>query len=141
MKVKKVIIRNEMLDMILSLLLSFDIPIFKSKLDGINPKKIDMNFISKLYNQYDWDDWMKKSFQEELVYKKYVILNSNGNLIITELGKEFLRKGGYSEMDETEKQEKTIRTKTIESFKYGKWGFYLSIIAIIISIIALFLKE
>ncbi len=141
MTVKKIINRNEMLDMILNLLMSFEVPLFKSKLEEINPNKIDMDFISKLYDQYNWEDWMKKSFQDELIYKKYVLLDSTGNLIITDLGKDFKRNGGYAEIDETEKQEKTIRTKTIESFKYGKWGFFLSIIAIILSIIALILKE
>ena len=34
-----------------------------------------------------------------------------------------------------------IREKTIESFKYGIWGFWLSIIAIIISIIGIILQK
>jgi len=137
---KEIIHRNKMLDMILSLLMSLDVPLFKSKVDKINPSRIDMNFIATLYNQYEWEDWMKNSFQDELVYKKYVELDNEGNLYITEFGREFKRKGGYAEIDEKEGQEKTIRTKTISSFKYGEYGFYISIIATILSIIALIWK-
>lgn len=135
------IIRNDILDKILTLLMSFDAPLFKDMLDKINPSKINMDFISKTLPEYEWEDFMKKSFKEELLFKKYIVEDSNGNLSITELGKEFKRKGGYSSIDKKDNQENTIREKTIESFKYGIWGFWLSIIAIIISIIGILLQN
>lgn len=130
-----------MLDMILTFLMSVDIPVFKNKIKEVGREKIDMDFISEMYNEYDWEDWMKKSFQDELTYKKFVEVDKKGNLYITEIGKEFKRNGGYANSDKIQIQESTIREKTIESFKYGKWGFYMSIIAIIISIIALLLQK
>lgn len=47
-KSKNIIVRNEILDKILTLLMSFDTPIFKDMLNKINPSKIDMDFVSAL---------------------------------------------------------------------------------------------
>lgn len=107
--------RNKILDEILVLLMSFDATIFRDMLDKINPKKIDMDFISDTLSNYEWDDWMKNSFQDELVHKNYIELDSNGNLSITEIGKEFKRKGGYSQQDKIESQENIIREKRLKS--------------------------
>jgi len=96
--------RNKILDEILALLMSFDVPMFKHMLDSINPKKIDMGFISETLSKYEWDDWMKKSFQDELLHKNYIEIDNKGDLYITEIGKEFKRKGGYSQIDKVESQ-------------------------------------
>ena len=133
--------RNKILDEILVLLMSLDAKIFRDMLDKINPKKIDMDFISETLSNNEWDNWMKNSFQDELVHKNYIELDSNGNLSITEIGKEFKRKGGYSEQDKIESQENIIREKTIEKFKYDKFAFWFSIIAVGISLISLLLKH
>tara|TARA_B110000285_G_C15075576_1_gene590523 strand:+ start:284 stop:469 length:186 start_codon:yes stop_codon:yes gene_type:complete len=61
-------------------------------------------------------------------------------LYIREEGKEFKRKGGYSAINRKQNQEETIREKTIEKFRYDKIAFWLSLIAIGISIASLFLK-
>jgi len=133
--------RNKILDEILALLMSFDVPMFKHMLDSINPKKIDMGFISETLSKYEWDDWMKKSFQDELLHKNYIEIDNKGDLYITEIGKEFKRKGGYSQIDKVESQENTIREKTIEKFRYDKFAFWLSLIAIGVSLASLFFKQ
>jgi hypothetical protein len=133
--------RNKILDEILALLMSFEIPIFGDMLDNINPKNIDMDFISETLSKYEWDNWMKKSFQDELLHKNYIELDNKGDLCITEIGKEFKRKGGYSQIDKIVNQENIIREKTIEKFKYDKFAFWLSIIAIGISLASFFLNS
>lgn len=133
--------RNKILDEILALLMSFEVSIFRDMLDKINPKKIDMDFISETLSNYEWEDWMKNSFQDELLHKDYIKIDKSGNLNITEIGKEFKRKGGYSQIDKVESQENTIREKTIEKFRYDKFAFLLSLIAIGISLASLFFKQ
>ena len=83
------------------------------------------------------------------------------NDLLKPVGKEcikFKKKGGFKGYFKTEKdndvivkktktkeiqkevQETIIRKETIKSFKYGEWGFYISITALILSIITLLLK-
>ncbi|MDD3050272.1 MAG: hypothetical protein PHR06_03930 [Candidatus Cloacimonetes bacterium] len=135
------IVRNEILDKILAFLMSFDAPIFKEMLDKISPSKIDMDFVAEATPEYEWEDYMKVSFEKKLLFKNYISKDVNGNLSITEHGREFKRKGGYAAIDKRENQEDTIREKTIESFKYGKLALFISIVAIIISIIGLLLQK
>lgn len=139
MKYEK-IVRNEILDRILTLLMFYETPVFNSISNITYSSKINIDSISDMMPEYEWEDYMKESFEKELLYKNYITKDNEGNLSITEYGREFKRKGGYAAIDKKENQEDTIREKTIESFKYGKWGFYISIIAIIISTIALLLK-
>lgn len=131
------IIRNEMLDKILSFLLSLESPVINYQMKLLHGKEINMRFISELYENYDWDNdsWIQDSLKDELQHKEYIEKNESGLLFITEKGKDFIRKGGYSAIDKKENQEGIIREKTIEGFKYGTWGFWLSIISIIITII------
>ena len=63
-KSKNIIVRNEILDKILTLLMSFDTPIFKDMLNKINPSKIDMDFVSELYPEYEWEYYIKESFEK-----------------------------------------------------------------------------
>ena len=116
-----------------------DVPIY-DKLFVENIGNTTMDSLFELMPQFELEDWMKKSFQEELIHKKYIQIDNNGNLFISELGKEFKRKGGYSEIDKKEEQENTIREKTIEKFRYDKIAFWLSILAIGISIASIILK-
>jgi len=131
------IIRNEMLDKVLSFLLSLESPVISYKMRLLHEKDINMSFISELYEIYDWDSdyWIQNSLRNELQHKGYIEKNEKNLLIITENGKEFIRKGGYSAIYKKENQENIIREKTIEGFKYGKWGFWLSIIAIVITVL------
>jgi hypothetical protein len=52
------------------------------------------------------------------------------------------KKNKRTEINEIQKevQEGIIRKGTIESFEYGKWGFYLAVTALIVSILTLLLK-
>ena len=136
----KEIIRNEILDKILALLMSFDAPPFNEMLKIINPKIIDMDFVAQVYSEYEWENYMKDSFKKELIFKNFIIEDSEGNLSITEIGREFKRKGGYEAIDKKEIQEDIIREGTIKSFRYDKLALSLSIVAIIISIIGLIFR-
>ena len=136
----KPIVRNEILDRILTLLMFYETPVFNRVANVTYSSKINMDSIVDMMPEYEWENYMKKLFEDELLFKNYIIKDNNGNLSITEPGQEFKRKGGYAAIDKKENQENTIREKTIESFKYGEWGFYLAIIAIIMSIITLLLK-
>lgn len=132
--------RNEILDNILTLLMYRDVPIY-DKLFTENVRDSTMDSLFELMPQFELEDWMKKSFQQELLHKNYIGVDNNGNLFIKEKGKEFKRKGGYSAIDEKETQENLIREKTIEKFRYDKIAFWFSILAIGISIISLILKK
>lgn len=134
-------IRSEILNKILSLLLIQENPIFNSlSNNGDESEFIDLNEIIGLIPDYDIEDWMVKEFKKELLFKNYIEENDAGLVKITEPGKEFIRKGGYRSVDKKEHEEQTIREKTIESFKYGVWGFWLSIIALVSSILMWILK-
>ena len=134
-------IRSEILNRILSLLLMQENPTFNSISNNGNESEfIDLNEIIALIPDYDIEDWMLKEFKKELLFKKYIDENYSGLVKISETGKEFIRKGGYRSADKKEHEEETIREKTIESFKYGEYGFYISIIALIVSVIALIWK-
>ncbi|MDG1573315.1 hypothetical protein OZ410_13380 [Robiginitalea sp. M366] len=131
--------RNEVLDRILGLLMYRDVPVFENLLiDRMGD--VTMSTLFQLMPDFELEDWMIISFQEELIHKGFVIADTEGNLKITEDGKEFKRKGGYAKVDLREQQESMIREKTIEGFRYGEWGFYIAIIATIISLVSLFLK-
>jgi len=127
--------RTEKLDIILFLLIGID----KMELNNeIVNKKITMEFINDSQGM-ELVSWEMKSLQDELINEKYVEIQ-NGEIKITAIGKKFITRGrGYKYLEKVEAQEDTIREKTIENFKYGKWGFFMSIIAIIISIITLLL--
>ena len=99
-----------------------DVPIY-DKLFTENVGNSNMDSLFELMPQFELEDWMK---------------NEQKNLFIQEEGKEFKRKGGYSAIDKRETQEGTIREKTIEKFRYDKIAFWLSIIAIGVSIASLF---
>ncbi|MCD8418423.1 hypothetical protein J2Q02_12040 [Tenacibaculum finnmarkense genomovar finnmarkense] len=129
--------RNEILDNILTLLMYRDVPIY-DKLFTENVGNSNMDSLFELMPQFELEDWMKNSFQEELIHKNYIRIDEQKNLFIQEEGKEFKRKGGYSAIDKRETQEGTIREKTIEKFRYDKIAFWLSIIAIGVSIASLF---
>lgn len=118
--------RSEKLDRILLLLIGID----QMELDNkIISKKITMEFIndSQILELVPWE---MKSLRDELVNEKYVEIR-NGELKITALGKTFITRGkGYKYRDKVDSQEDTIREKTIEKFKYDKFSFWVSIIAI-----------
>ncbi|OMP30053.1 hypothetical protein [Mangrovimonas sp. DI 80] len=95
MEQKTLLSRNEILDNILGLLLSFESLTFKEIFKVTNPVKIDMEFIAKTLNQYQWKDWMKESFKDELLFNGYIREDESANILITEEGREFKNNGGY----------------------------------------------
>ncbi|WP_068453061.1 hypothetical protein [Polaribacter atrinae] len=81
------------------------------------------------------------------IYGEFCTLTSNGIRIYENKG--WLKYLNETKEKETsnknkeirkETQEEIIRKGTIESFEYGKWGFYTAIIALIVSILTLLLK-
>ncbi len=89
------IMKNEISDNILGLLISFESTACKEIFEKTNPNNINMEFISKTLNHYEWKSWMKESYKEELLKNHYVMEDANGNLLITEQGREFKKNGGY----------------------------------------------
>ena len=126
--------RTEKLDRVLMFLLAIDVKELKK--EPIN-KKITMDFINSADSDLELVDWEMKSLQDELINEE-LITESNGELRITQKGKKFITsEQGYKKVEKTKSQEDTIREQTIEKFKYVKYGFWISIIAIIISLTSL----
>lgn len=124
--------RSEKLDQILYILLWVD----KEELDNKKvTKKITVDFINNALKN-ELEEWEMKSLQNELVEEQY-ITSKDGDLRITAKGKKFItRERGFKHLDRKSEQEQIITEKTIEKFKYDKYSFWLSILAIIISILS-----
>ena len=133
MEQKSSLIKNEILDNILGLLLSFESSAFKEIFQKTNPNTIDMEFISKTLNHYEWKNWMKESFKEELLNNEYVMEDVNGNLLITEQGREFKKNGGYyaQELNQIQKNDLDSHFDKINK----KYNRKLNIIGILIFIV------
>jgi len=139
--------RNEILDKILALLMTIEVPIFTEMIDRINRKKIDMDFMADAFPEYEWDDYMKESFKKELLYKKYIAEDENEDLSITELGREFKRKGGYEYSDKKINQEDSLREKQLENLNLDirlktfnkKYNQKFAVVGIIILILNFFI--
>ncbi|KAA5535527.1 hypothetical protein [Paenimyroides baculatum] len=127
--------RSEKLDQILYILLWVE----KEELDSKKiSKKITMPFINSAIG-LELVPWEMKSLQNELIEEEYVILEGI-ELRITPKGRKFItREQGFKYLDKKNSQEQIIIDKTIEKFKYDKISFCFSIIAIIISLISLWL--
>ena len=128
-------IRTTKLDLILNGLLWID----KERLDNkVISKKITMKFLSNSM-KIELKEWEMKSLEEELTNDGYIRKEDN-QLFLTSEGKRFLSKDrGYEYQSTIQIQENIIREKTIEKFKYDKMSFWISILAIIISIIGFIL--
>jgi predicted transcriptional regulator len=128
--------RSEKLDQILYILLWIDKEELANK--KIN-KKVTMPFINTCIEN-ELEPWEMKSLQNELIEEEY-ITSKNEDLRITQKGKKFItRERGFKHLDRKNEQEQIIAEKTIEKFKYDKFSFWFSIIAIIISLISIFIK-
>ncbi len=128
--------RSDKLDQILYVLLWVD----KMELEQKPvPKKITMPFINESIN-LELVPWEMESLKDELLEEGLVKL-SNDELRITKKGKKFItREQGFKKLDLRQVQEDLIREKTIEKFKYDKFSFWISIIAIIISLLSLYIR-
>ena len=119
--------RSEKLDSILYVLLGID----KMELNNepVN-KKITIDFINGAIKELELVSWEIKSLKDELLNER-LITENNGELRITHKGKKFITKEqGFKKIEKISEQEDTIREKTIEKFKYDKFSFWVSIIAI-----------
>ena len=129
--------RSEKLDQILYILLWVD------KEELANKKvirKITMPFINTCI-QNELEPWEMKSLENELIEEDYII-SVDGDLRITQKGKKFItRERGFKHLERKSEQEQIIAEKTIEKFKYDKFSFWFSILAIIISIISLLVNK
>lgn len=95
-------------------------------------KKITIDFLSETLD-LDCENWEMTSLKNELVAEGH-ILENNGELRITDKGKKFItRKKGFKNLEKIQLEEDLIREKTIEKFKYDRFSFWLSILAIIIA--------
>jgi hypothetical protein len=106
-------------------------------------KKITIEFLCNTL-QLDCEKWEMLSLKNELITEGH-ILESNGELRITESGKIFItRQKGFKNLAKRQNEEELIREKTIKKFKYDKFSFWLSILAILIaglSLIVAMLKQ
>ncbi|RKS42663.1 hypothetical protein BC962_3120 [Gillisia mitskevichiae] len=128
--------RSDKLDKILFVLLWVDKMELEQKPIS---KKITMLFINES-SDLELEPWEMQSLKVELLDEGFMKI-SNDELRITKKGKKFItRQQGFKKLDLVEIQEDLIREKTIEKFKYDKFSFWFSILAIIISLLSLFLK-
>lgn len=122
--------RNEKLDNILYSLLA--IYFKESKGESIN-KSITMDFINERSFDSELVGWEMKSLKDELINEGLVIEN-NDELRITPKGEKFItREQGFKNIERISNQENIIREKTIEKFRYDKYSFWFSILAILIA--------
>jgi hypothetical protein len=133
MEQKLPIMKNEIFDNILGLLLSFESSAFKDIFEKTNPNTIDMEFIAKTLNHYEWKNWMKKSFKEELLYNEYIMEDEKGNLLITEQGREFKKNGGYYSLELKRIQRNDLDYNLEKISKKSNWK--LNLIGILIFIV------
>jgi len=127
--------RDEKLDSILMMLLSIDVKELKNV--PMN-KPITMDFLNRTNSDLELVDWEMKSLKDELLNEDLAI-EKDGELRITQKGKKFITKEkGFKNLAKVSLQEEEIREETIKKFRYDKFAFWLSIIAIIISVIGFF---
>lgn len=129
--------RDEKLDRILLFLIAIDYKELNN--ERIN-KPITLQFINDTSDELELVPWEMKSLEDELVNDKLVI-KINEELRITQEGKKFITKDkGFKNKAKIAYQEELIREGTIKKFKYDVWAFWVSIIAIIISIVSLIIN-
>lgn len=126
--------RNEKLDKILLFLIAIDVKELKD--EPIN-KLITMEFVNETLDDLELVDWEMKSLKDELINEGLAVENNN-DLRITQKGKKFITKDqGFKNIAKILDQENTIREKTIEKFRYDKYSFWISILAILMAGISL----
>ena len=89
----------------------------------------------------DSNDWEVEHIYDMLLGAGYIARDSfhpSGEpYTITHQGKEFILAGGYQKQNELISLEHKIKTGTVESFKYGKFAFWISVLSLIVAIVAL----
>jgi hypothetical protein len=125
--------RTKKLDSILNGLLYID----KRRLndESVN-KPVTIEWLSDSL-KLDCEIWEMKSLKNELIDKE-LITEIEGELHITEKGKHFsTREKGFGQLDKISDQEDKIREETIKKFRYDKFAFWISVVALIIAGISL----
>lgn len=123
--------RSEKLDKILYVLLS----VYQRELDYKKiGKLITMDFLGRSL-KLELEQWEEKSLQDELLSERYISVSGNNEVRITNDGIKFITRGrGYRHADDKNRKEELIIDRTIEKFRYDKVGFWLSIVALGISV-------
>lgn len=127
--------RDKKLDDILLSLLAVDLKELKNE---VISKPITMEFIGATLNDLEMVDWELESLKNELLSES-LITEINNELRITQKGKKFIaRERGFKHIEKANSLDLAIKEKTFEKFKYDKFAFWMSIIALVISLIILF---
>ncbi|WP_322549134.1 hypothetical protein [Flavobacterium psychraquaticum] len=127
--------REKKLDDILLFLLAIDLKELKNETIS---KPITIDFIGETLDDLEMLDWELKSLKDELL-NEGLVNKQNKELRITQKGKKFItRERGFKHIEKVNSLDLAIKEKTFEQFKYHKIAFWISIIALIISIISLF---
>ena len=109
------------LDDILFLLLSYENPSFNKIFDEINPRIIDMDFVSKALPNHNWNVGQKELIKEKLLQDNYILQDLNKNLKINQKGQEFIQNGGYYFARIKESQKIELQTQSdLLNKKYNK---------------------
>lgn len=105
-------------------------------------KKLKIRDVIRIVGKDSTADWEVDHIYDMLLGAGYIARNpydpSGEPYSITHQGKEFILAGGYQKQNEHRTLEYKIKTGTVESFKYGKLAFWISVISLIIACIALF---
>ena len=109
--------KDEILDNILGLLLSFEAPDFKDIFKKTNARKINMDFIANALPYYQWEKDMKCSFKTELLNQAFVFEDGNNNLHLTDKGRVFKKSGGYYSLSDNQIQEQELETHFLKMEK------------------------
>lgn len=110
---------------------------------GITNSKVQIMKIRDLIRivAKDSDDWEVEHIYSLLIGAGYIARDSfapSGEPhSITHQGKEFILSGGYQKQNELRTLEHKIKTGTVESFKYGKYAFWISVLSLVVAVVAL----
>ena len=112
--------------------------------DGTDYKILTFEYLcSVLLKEENMEPWEINSLKDFLIEDGYIeMVDAEGSLIpnITHKGKKFLLDGGY----EKEQQRKELQDELVEtgvkSNKRSKWALWVSIAALIVSIVAIIIK-
>lgn len=112
--------------------------------DGTDYKILTFEYLcSVLLKEENMEPWEVNSLKDFLIEDGYIeMVDAEGSLIpnITHKGKKFLLDGGY----EKEQQRKELQDELVEtgvkSNKRSKWALWVSIAALIVSIVAIIIK-
>ncbi len=95
-------------------------------------KTITMESINSTNFNSELVEWEMKSLKDDLL-NEGLIIETNSGLKITPNGRKFITRGqGFKNIEKITDQENIIREKTIEKFRYDKFSFWMSVIAIIL---------